>query len=93
MDAAVARYVGARTADEVIEAFHAADAAIAPVLRMTDVIDDPHVVERNVLPEVDGLRLQAPIARLSATPGRIRWLGRGLGQDTEAVLAELDQDH
>jgi crotonobetainyl-CoA:carnitine CoA-transferase CaiB-like acyl-CoA transferase len=92
VDAAVAAFVGARTATDVIEAFLAADAAIAPVLRMTQVIDDPHVLERDVLPRVEGLRTQAPIARLSETPGRIRWLGRALGQDTEAVLAELDQD-
>ena len=92
IDAAVARYVGERTADEVIDAFVAADAAIAPVLRMTDVIDDPHVVERDILPTTEGLRTQAPIARLSETPGRIRWLGRPLGEDTAAVLAELDQD-
>jgi crotonobetainyl-CoA:carnitine CoA-transferase CaiB-like acyl-CoA transferase len=93
VDAAVARYVGERTEDEVLRAFLDADAAIAPVLAMTQVIDDPHVVERDVLPTVEGLRTQAPIARLSATPGRIRWLGRAMGQDTEAVLAELDQDH
>jgi hypothetical protein len=28
---------------------------------------------------------------LSATPGRVRWLGRPLGADTEDVLGELDE--
>jgi len=92
VDDAVARFVGARTADEVISAFVAADAAIAPVLRMTEVIEDPHVLERDALVSVEGLRLQAPVARLSATPGAIRWLGRSLGADTEEVLAELDTE-
>jgi crotonobetainyl-CoA:carnitine CoA-transferase CaiB-like acyl-CoA transferase len=92
VDAAVADFIAGRDFDEVMAAFDAADAAIAPVLRMTDVIDDPHVVEREILVEVDGIRTQAPVARLSATPGSIRWLGRPLGADTEAVLAELDQD-
>ena len=92
VDAAVARYVADRTADEVIAAFVAADAAIAPVLKMTEIIEDPHLLARQALPSVDGIRTQAPIARLSETPGRIRWLGRPLGADTEAVLAELDAD-
>jgi crotonobetainyl-CoA:carnitine CoA-transferase CaiB-like acyl-CoA transferase len=92
VDQAVAAYVADRTRDEVIDAFLAADAAIAPVLKMTEVVADPHVRERNVLPTVDGVPTQAPIARLSETPGSIRWLGRPLGADTEAVLAELDQD-
>jgi crotonobetainyl-CoA:carnitine CoA-transferase CaiB-like acyl-CoA transferase len=96
VNGAVADFIGARTAAEAIEAFVAADAAIAPVLRMTEIIDDPHVLAREALVEVDGVRTQAPVARLSATPGRVRWLGRPLGADTEEVLAELgtepDQD-
>jgi crotonobetainyl-CoA:carnitine CoA-transferase CaiB-like acyl-CoA transferase len=92
VDAAVAAYVGERTADEVIEAFVAADAAIAPVLHMKDIVRDEHVVERGILVDVDGdgVLQQAPVARLSKTPGRIRWSGRPLGADTKAVLAELD---
>jgi crotonobetainyl-CoA:carnitine CoA-transferase CaiB-like acyl-CoA transferase len=30
------------------------------------------------------------VARLSRTPGRIRWPGRPIGADTAEVLAELD---
>ena len=92
VDDAVAAFVAARTADEGIAAFVAADAAIAPVMKMTDIVEDPHVVERGILVEVEGLRMQGPVARLSATPGAVKWLGRPLGADTRAVLAELDQD-
>mgnify|MGYP000076509176 CR=1 FL=1 len=91
VDDAVGRYVAERTAAEVIERFVEADAAIAPVLKMTDIVTDPHVVERGILVEHEGVRTQAPVARLSETPGSIRWLGRALGADTEAVLAELDE--
>ena len=90
VDQAVGRYVEERTAAEVIERFVEADAAIAPVLNMTDIVVDPHVVERQILVDRDGIKTQAPVARLSATPGAIRWLGRPLGADTDAVLAELD---
>jgi crotonobetainyl-CoA:carnitine CoA-transferase CaiB-like acyl-CoA transferase len=90
VDAAVSRYIAERTAAEVIDRFVEADAAIAPVLKMTDIVEDPHVVARDILVELDGIKTQAPVARLSETPGTVRWLGRPLGADTDAVLAELD---
>lgn len=90
VDAAVADWIRARTADDVIAGFVEADAAVAPVLTMTEVVADPHVVDRQILVEADGVLMQGPVARLSATPGRIRWTGRPLGADTDAVLAELD---
>ncbi len=90
VDAAVASFCRARTSAEVIDAFVAADAAIAPVLAMTEVLTDPHVVERGILDEHHGVRMPGPIARLSATPGSMRWLGRPPGADTADVLSELD---
>jgi hypothetical protein len=36
--------------------------------------------------------MQGLIARLSATPGVLRWAGRPLGADTEAVRAEVAGD-
>ena len=93
IDGAVVDWVSQRTAEEVFAAFHGADAAIAPVMRMTDVIDDEHIVARGVLVDVEGTRMQGPIARLSKTPGSVRWAGRPLGADTEEVLRELRAHH
>jgi len=90
VDAAVARWIAGRTSEEAMAAFVAADAAIAPVLAMTEVVRDAHVRERDSLVEVDGVLVQAPVARLSATPGSVRWLGRALGADTAEVLDALD---
>ena len=89
VDGAVIDWIGARSFDEVMEAFVAADAAIAPVMAMTEVVDDPHVKERGTLVAVDGVVMQGPIARLSRTPGSVRWAGRPLGADTDDVLREL----
>ena len=33
--------------------------------------------------------MQGLVARLSVTPGRLRWAGRPLGADTQAVLTEI----
>jgi crotonobetainyl-CoA:carnitine CoA-transferase CaiB-like acyl-CoA transferase len=90
VDAHLADWIGARTQTEVLASFEAANAAAAPVYSVADYAADPHVVARDAVVEVDGMPMAAPIARLSATPGLVRWAGRPLGADTEAVLAELD---
>ncbi len=90
LDAAVSEWVGARPSAEVLAAFEVAEAAIAPVYTMTEVLADPHVRARAVFVEVGGIVMQGPVARLSRTPAEMRWAGRPLGADTEAVLAELD---
>ena len=89
VDAAVAAWIGARPAAVVLQAFSDADAAIAPVLSARELNEDPHVVARGVMVEVDGVPMPGPVARLSATPGRIRFGGRALGADTDAVVDEL----
>ena len=89
LDAAVAAWVGARTQTEVLASAESVHAAAAPVLDMAGVLADPQVVERESVVDVDGTTMQAPVARLSRTPGEIRHAGRPLGADTAAVLAEL----
>jgi crotonobetainyl-CoA:carnitine CoA-transferase CaiB-like acyl-CoA transferase len=85
----VESWVGSRPSQEVLAAFEAAEAAIAPVYTMADLADDPHVQARHSLIEVDGVCMPAPVARLARTPGEVRHPGRALGADTAAVLAEL----
>ncbi len=90
VDDTLATWVAARDRDEVLRAFEEAQAAAAPIHTMGDILSDPHLASRGALPEVDGMVMQGVIARLSATPGRIRWGGRPLGADTEAVITDLD---
>jgi crotonobetainyl-CoA:carnitine CoA-transferase CaiB-like acyl-CoA transferase len=92
LDAIVERWIAARPAAEVFAVFEAAEAAIAPVYRMGDLLADPHVVARDVMIEVDGIRMQGATARLSRTPAVVRHAGRSLGADTDEVLAELDTE-
>jgi crotonobetainyl-CoA:carnitine CoA-transferase CaiB-like acyl-CoA transferase len=90
VDARVSAWCAERDLDVVLAAFEAAHAAAAPVYTMAELATDPHAVARGVVAEVDGTPMQGLVARLSATPGRLRWAGRPLGADTDAVLAELD---
>ena len=81
VDARMAAFCAARTQAEVLDAFEEAHAAAAPIYDMADIAADPHYAARGAIVEVDGIPMQGLLARLSATPGRIRWPGRALGAD------------
>ena len=89
LDQIVAGWVGARSSADVLAAFDAVEAAIAPVYSMHDLLADPHVLARKMFVEVDGVVMQGPVARLLRTPGKVQWVGRALGADTDEVLGEL----
>ncbi|MET3988219.1 CoA transferase [Streptomyces sp. PvR034] len=94
LDDAVGGWIARHKADEVVAAFEEAQAAVAPVYDVRDVLADPQYAALDTVTEVDDpdlgpLRMQNVLFRLSETPGAIRWAGRAHGADTEAVLAEL----
>ena len=70
----------ARTQADVIDAFTTAEAAIGPVYDMADIANDPHYAARGAIADVDGTPMQGLIARLSATPGELRWSGTSIGR-------------
>jgi crotonobetainyl-CoA:carnitine CoA-transferase CaiB-like acyl-CoA transferase len=93
LDRIVAGWIGARDFDEVMASFEDAGAAIAPIYDVEQVAVDPHVRATGMITTVDDedlgpLRMQNLLFRLLGSPGRIRFAGRGLGQDTEQVYAE-----
>jgi crotonobetainyl-CoA:carnitine CoA-transferase CaiB-like acyl-CoA transferase len=90
IDRHLAGWMAERTTDEVRAAFDGAQAAAAPVYDMADIFADPHYRAREAIVEVDGVPMQQVVARLSATPGRIRWAGRLLDADGDEVRAEFD---
>ncbi len=81
VDARMGEYCGSRTLPEVLAAFEEAHAAAAPIYDMADIARDPHYAARGSIITVDGVPMQGLIARLSATPGEVRWPGRALGAD------------
>ncbi|GGT06447.1 CaiB/BaiF CoA transferase family protein [Nonomuraea spiralis] len=95
LDEAVATWIAARDAEEVIARFEEAQAAVAPIYDVTDLARDPQYAALGTfvdLPdeELGTVTLQNVLFRLSETPGEIRWPGRPLGHDTDEVLGELD---
>jgi crotonobetainyl-CoA:carnitine CoA-transferase CaiB-like acyl-CoA transferase len=89
IDGAVAAWIAARPRDEVLAAFEAADAAIAPIYDARDILADPHLQSRETIVSVDGVKMTNVVSRLSDTPGQIRTTGGSPGADTDAVLRDL----
>ncbi|WP_328401785.1 CoA transferase [Streptomyces sp. NBC_00390] len=94
LDEAVGGWIARQTRTDALAAFEKAEAAIAPVYDIRDVMDDPQFQALDTItevpdPELGPLRMQNVLFRLSDTPGAIRWAGRPHGADTEEVLAEL----
>jgi crotonobetainyl-CoA:carnitine CoA-transferase CaiB-like acyl-CoA transferase len=85
LEAIMTAWCAVRTQGEVVDAFTAAEAAIGPVLDMADIATDPHYAARGTITDVGGTPMQALIARLSATPGSLRWAGRPLDADGAAI--------
>lgn len=91
VDRVLGEWCAARPLHEVLQAFEDAQAAAAPVYDMAQLAADPHLRARGAVVDLDGTPMQGLVARLSATPGSLRWAGRPLGADTDAVRAELDR--
>jgi len=85
LEALMTEWCAARSRDEVIDTFTRAEAAIGPVMTMADIAADEHYLARDAVVRVDGTPMQGLVARLSATPGVLRWHGRPLDADGATI--------
>ena len=87
LDLLMSNWVARRTLSEALNEFQNAEAAAAPVMNMQQIAEDPHILDRGSLIELDGIKMQGLIARLSRTPGQIRWPGKVIGADNQGLPA------
>jgi crotonobetainyl-CoA:carnitine CoA-transferase CaiB-like acyl-CoA transferase len=94
VDALVAGWVAGRTLDEAMKVFEREEVTAARIYDAKQLLEDEHLRARGFFVEVDDpdfgpMTVQAPVAQLTETPGRIEFLGRDLGADNDAVFGEL----
>jgi len=83
-----------KTRDEWFQIMKDADTCVTPVLELDEVVDDPHLVSRDMFPEYDHptqgkvRHLGTPV-KLSDTPAEFRSFAPFAGQHTDAILREL----
>ncbi len=97
LDAMVGGWISERSLDAVVDHFEEASAAIAPVYDITDIFNDPQYQALDSITSIDDddlgpIRMQNLMFRLSATPGTIKWGGRGIGADNAEVYGRLGLD-
>lgn len=94
VDQMVADWVATKTLTEAIAVLDAENVAAAPVYDITDLIADEQLAHREVFvkvgdDELGAMTVQAPVPRLSDTPGRVEQLGPRLGEHNTEVYGEL----
>ncbi|MFZ0217292.1 MAG: CoA transferase, partial [Candidatus Dormiibacterota bacterium] len=97
LDGMVAAWIRERDLDEVVAAFEAAGAALAPIYDVSQILEDPQYLALQTFismadPDLGPLRMQNVPFRMSGTPGRVRWTGRALGHDNDDVYGALGLD-
>jgi crotonobetainyl-CoA:carnitine CoA-transferase CaiB-like acyl-CoA transferase len=85
LEALMVDFCNARSRPAVIAAFEAVDAAIGPVMDMADIAADPHFAARGAIVSLEGTPMQGLIAKLSRTPGTLKWQGRPLDEDGDDI--------
>jgi formyl-CoA transferase len=94
LDRIIGDWTQAHDLDHVLGVLERAEVPSGKVYDVRDIMADPHYAARAMidefrLPDGRSVKLPAIVPKLSATPGRTRWLGPKLGAHTEEVLAEI----
>jgi formyl-CoA transferase len=97
LDAIIGAFVAQRTQAENVAFFEHAEVTIGPIYDISQIIDDPHVIDRELLadyPDADmgAFPMHHVVPRLSGTPGTIRTPAPRLGEHNGTLLSELGID-
>ena len=93
LDRAIEEWTTKHDLDHVLEVLDKAEVPSGRIYSIADIVADMHyqargMIERHKLGEHD-LLLPGIVPKLSATPGRTRWIGPRLGEHTDEVLRAL----
>jgi crotonobetainyl-CoA:carnitine CoA-transferase CaiB-like acyl-CoA transferase len=78
-----------RTTQQWLARIKPAGIPISAINDVPAVLRDPQVQAREMVQEIDGVKLLGPVAKLSATPAHIQSVPPLLGQHTDEILREL----
>jgi formyl-CoA transferase len=87
-------WVAARDGDCVLAALEAAEVPASSVYSVADMFRDAQfaargMLEQATLPDGTPMRIPGVVPKLTETPGSTEWLGPGLGEHTDELLAGL----
>ncbi len=82
---AMQKWCATRTQQQAMDELEHAEAAAGPILSMSEIALDPHYSARDAIVTVDGTPMQGLLAKLSATPGLLKWAGRHADADGDDI--------
>ncbi len=96
-EAPIVAFIAARTLDENMALFEAAEVTASPVYDIDQFLADPHVQARGIVVDVPdtqtgSLTMHNIIPRLGETPGRLRRPAPEIGEHTAEILGQLGID-
>jgi crotonobetainyl-CoA:carnitine CoA-transferase CaiB-like acyl-CoA transferase len=94
LDAIIGEFIAARTQSENVTFFEAAEVTIGPIYDTSQIMADPHVIERELIadypdPDMGQIPMHHVVPRLDQTPGSIRTAAPMLGQHNRELLDEI----
>jgi crotonobetainyl-CoA:carnitine CoA-transferase CaiB-like acyl-CoA transferase len=94
LDAIIGAFIAQRTQAGNVEFFEKAEVTIGPIYDVSQIVEDPHILERELLADypdadMDQLPMHHVVPRLAGTPGSIRTPAPKLGQHNEEILKSL----
>jgi formyl-CoA transferase len=94
LDPIIASFIAQRTQAENVAFFEQAEVTIGPIYDTPQLMEDPHVVAREVIADypdrdLDPFPMHHVVPRLLGTPGAVRSPAPDLGQHNRELLAEL----
>jgi len=97
LDAILGAFVAKRTQAGNVRFFEAAEVTIGPIYDISQILQDPHVLEREVIAdypdaEMGAIPMHHVVPRLSGTPGSVRTPAPALGEHNIELLAEIGID-
>jgi formyl-CoA transferase len=97
LDAIIGAFIAGRTQAENVAFFDRAEVTIGPIYDISQIIEDPHVLERELVadypdPDMGAFPMHHVVPRLSGTPASIRTPAPRLGEHNRALLSEIGVD-
>jgi crotonobetainyl-CoA:carnitine CoA-transferase CaiB-like acyl-CoA transferase len=85
LDKLLGTLIAPLTAADALAMLRSGDVPATLVQTPQEFLGSEHAVATGLFPRIDGLLVAPLIARLSATPGAIRWLGSEMDADGQAI--------
>ena len=97
LDAIIGEFIAQRTQAENVAFFEHAEVTIGPIYDITQILEDPHFIDREVIadypdPDMQAFPMHHVVPRLTRTPGTIRTHAPKLGEHNRELLREAGID-